>query len=193
MLTFFHEPERQNMTWQFDPSHSKVGFAVRHMMISKVRGKFNNYEVDLDLDPTNLAGSKIRASVETASIDTDNDDRDNHLRSEDFFNAEKYPTMSFESTEMTDDGDGNVEITGDLTIGEQTHPIVLRGEKLGPAKSPWGTMSVGFSLSTELDREQFGLTWNQALETGGVLVGKKVEITVEAEVVKQEQEEAAEA
>jgi polyisoprenoid-binding protein YceI len=179
------------MTWQLDQSHSKVGFAVRHMMISKVRGDFKNYEVDLDLDPNNLKGSTIKARIHTASIDTDNEDRDKHLRSEDFFNVEEHPTMTFESTGFEEDGEGHVEITGDLTIGEQTHPIVLRGEKLGPAKSPWGQTSVGFSLSAELDREQFGLTWNQALETGGVLVGKKVEITVEAEVVKQEQEEAA--
>ncbi|QDG50508.1 YceI family protein [Persicimonas caeni] len=176
------------MSWNFDAAHSKIGFAVRHMMISKVRGDFKEFDVDLRLDPHNLEDSSVSVTVQVDSIDTNNADRDGHLRSADFFATDEYPTMTFESTGFRDAGDGDVEITGDLTIKGTTHEITLTGEQLGPVKSPFGGKSVGYSLTGELDREAFGLTWNQAMETGGVLVGKKVEIVVEAEVTKADEE-----
>ncbi|MFP4598308.1 MAG: YceI family protein [Persicimonas sp.] len=174
------------MTWKLDNSHTKVGFAVRHMMISKVRGDFKSFEADIDLDPSDLAGSSIKAKIDVSSIDTNDEKRDGHLLSEDFFAADEYPTIEFNSTELRDNGDGAVEIAGDLTIRGVTRPIVLTGEQLGPAQSPWGGLSVGYSLTGEVNREDFGLSWNQALETGGVLVGKKVEIIVEAEAAEAE-------
>ena len=181
------------MTWTFDKSHSKVGFAVRHMMISKVRGDFKDYDVEISLDPDNLQDSKVRASIDVASIDTNNADRDAHLRSEDFFDAEEYPTIDFESTSFRRTDDGDVELTGDLTIRGTTREVTLAGEQMGPAKNPFGGgQAVGYSLTGELDREEFGLSWNQALETGGVLVGKKIEIVVETEVAEAEASEAAE-
>lgn len=176
------------MSWNFDAAHSKVGFAVRHMMISKVRGEFKDFNVDLRLDPHNLENSKVDVTVQVDSVDTNNADRDGHLRSADFFNTEEHPTMTFESTSFRGTGDGGVEITGDLTIKGNTREVTLTGEQLGPVKSPFGGKSVGYNLTGELDREAFGLTWNQALETGGVLVGKKVEIVVEAEVTKPDEE-----
>ncbi len=174
------------MSWKLDNSHTKVGFAVRHMMISKVRGEFKSFNADIDIDPENLEGSKVRATIEVDSIDTNNEDRDGHLRSEDFFHAEEYPTIDFESTAFRSGGDGHVEIDGNLTVRGETHPITLTGEQLGPAKNPFGdSYSVGYSLRGELDREEFGLTWNQALETGGWLVGKKVVIEIEAEAAQE--------
>lgn len=174
------------MNWQLDASHTKVGFAVRHMMVSKVRGEFKEFEADIDIDPNDLAGSKVTAKIHVDSIDTNNDDRDGHLRSADFFNVEEYPYIEFESTEFRSDGDGNVEIDGDLTIRGETHPITLTGEQLGPAKSPFAdAKSVGYNLSTTIERENFGLNWNKALETGGFLVGKKVEIEIDAEAVSE--------
>jgi polyisoprenoid-binding protein YceI len=174
------------MSWQLDPSHSRVGFAVRHMMISKVRGEFKNFDAELDLDPDDLEGSSVRATIHTDSVHTNNEKRDGHLRSEDFFAVEDHPTIDFASTAFRHDENGNVEVDGDLTIRGVTRNITLSGEQLGPAKSPWGGLSVGYSLSGELDREDFGLTWNEALETGGVLVGKTVELVIEAEAALEE-------
>lgn len=171
------------MAWNIDKSHSEVGFAVRHMMISTVRGTFTRYEADISLDPANLEASKVTARIEAGSIDTKEEKRDGHLRSPDFFDAEKYPTLTFNTTKVSRNG-GDVEVTGNLKIKDQEHPLTLKGELVGPSKDPWGNVRVGFSLSGEIDREQFGLTWNQALETGGVLVAKKVKIVVEAQLIQ---------
>lgn len=171
------------MAWNIDKSHSEVGFAVRHMMISTVRGTFTRYDADISIDPANVEASKVTARIEAASIDTKEEKRDGHLRSPDFFDAEKYPTLTFTSTKVSRSG-GDVEVTGNLKIKDQEHPITLKGELVGPSKDPWGNVRVGFSLSGEIDREQFGLTWNQALEAGGVLVAKKVKIVVEAQLVQ---------
>jgi polyisoprenoid-binding protein YceI len=171
------------MAWSIDKSHSEVGFAVRHMMISTVRGKFSRFEADISVDPTNLEAATVTARIDAGSIDTNEEKRDGHLRSPDFFDVEKYPTLTFTSTSVKRDGN-DLEVTGNLKIKDQEHPITLKGEVVGPGKDPWGNTRVGFSLSGELDREAWGLTWNQALETGGVLVAKKVKLSLEAQLVQ---------
>jgi polyisoprenoid-binding protein YceI len=171
------------MAWNIDKSHSEVGFAVRHMMISTVRGKFSGFEADISVDPTNLEAATVTARIDARSIDTGEEKRDGHLRSPDFFDVEKYPTLTFTSTRVKRDGN-DLEVTGNLKIKDQEHPITLKGEVVGPGKDPWGNTRVGFSLSGELDREAWGLTWNQALETGGVLVAKKVKLSLEAQLVQ---------
>jgi len=171
------------MAWNIDKAHSEVGFQVKHMMISTVRGKFGSFDADLQLDPSNPSASKVTARIEAASIDTNEPKRDGHLRSPDFFDAEKYPTLTFTSTKVTGSGD-EVEITGNLKIKDQEHPITLKGELSGAAKDPWGNTRIGFSFSGEIERERWGLGWNQALEAGGVLVGKKVKIVLEGQLVQ---------
>lgn len=172
------------MAYTLDPAHSTLGFSVRHMMIAKVRGTFGKFTADLDLDPKDLTKTKVKASVETASIDTGVADRDGHLRSGDFFDAENHPTMTFVSKDVQKTGDGTYRFTGDLTIRGTTKPVALDVEATGPAKDPWGNQRWGFSVSGSIDREDFGLTWNQALETGGVLVGKKVDIHGEVQFIQ---------
>ena len=171
------------MAFNLDKSHSEVGFAVKHMMISTVRGKFTRFDADVSIDPANLEAAKVTARIETASLDTHEEKRDGHLRSPDFFDAEKYPTLTFTSTKVKRSGD-DVEVSGNLKIKDQEHPVTLKGEFVGPSKDPWGNTRIGFSLSGELDREQWGLTWNQALEAGGVLVGKKVKLSVDVQLVQ---------
>lgn len=171
------------MAWNIDKSHTDVGFAVRHMMISTVRGKFAKFDADVSLDPTHLDASKVSARVETASINTGDEKRDGHLRSADFFDSEHFPTMEFQSTKVTHNG-AHVEVTGKLKIRGTEEEITLKGEVEGPGKDPWGNTRVGFSLSGEIEREKWALNWNQALETGGVLVAKKVKIELEAQLVQ---------
>jgi len=171
------------MSWNLDKAHSEVGFSVKHMMISTVRGKFGSFDAQIQLDPANLSSSKVSATIDAASIDTNEAKRDGHLRSADFFDAEKYPTLSFTSTQVSGSGE-DIEVAGTLKIKDQEHPITLKGELTAPAKDPWGNVRVGFSLSGEVERERWGLGWNQALEAGGVLVGKKVKITIEGQLVR---------
>jgi len=171
------------MTWKLDKAHSEVSFAVKHMMISTVRGRFKNFDADVELDPARLDAAKVTARIEAASIDTNEEKRDGHLRSADFFDAEKYPNLVFTTTKITRSGE-EVEVTGTLKIKDQQHPITLKGEVTGPGKDPWGQTKLGVSLTGEIDREQWGLTWNQALEAGGVLVAKKVKISIEAQLVQ---------
>lgn len=171
------------MVWSIDKAHSSVGFAVRHMMMMTVRGTFGKYDADVTLDPDNLDGAKVTAQIDTASIDTKEEKRDGHLRSPDFFDSERYPTMTFTSTQIKRSG-ANLEVSGTLRIKDQEHPIVLQGEVAGPAKDPWGNAKLGFSLAGEIDRERWGLTWNQALEAGGVLVAKRIKIEIEAQLIQ---------
>jgi polyisoprenoid-binding protein YceI len=171
------------MAWNIDTAHSEVGFAVKHMMISTVRGKFTRFAADVELDPARLEAAKVTARIEAASIDTAEPKRDGHLRSPDFFDAETYPVLTFTSTRIKQTG-SDLEVAGKLKIKEQEHDVVLKGEVTGPHKDPWGNTRLGFSLSGELDREQWGLGWNQALEAGGVLVGKKVKLSLEAQLVQ---------
>ncbi len=172
------------MPYRLDPTHSSIGFSVRHMMIAKVRGHFGEYEVRATLDPADLTRSKVEADIHVASIDSGVADRDAHLRSADFFDADGYPIMRFASTAIERAGEGRYRLTGDLTIKDVTRSITLDVEATGPATDPWGNTRLGFTLSGQLDREAFGLTWNQALETGGVLVGKTVKLEADLQVVE---------
>jgi polyisoprenoid-binding protein YceI len=171
-------------TYAIDPSHSSVEFVVRHLMISKVRGRFGAFSgqfVVADQPEQSSASVEIQA----ASVDTGDAQRDGHLRSADFFDAETYPLITFNTTGVAADGDG-WKLQGDLTVRGVTVPVVLDLEFEGGGPSPFGDVRVGFTASGELDREQFGLTWNQALETGGVLVGKKARIELAVEAIKQD-------
>ncbi|HWJ79463.1 MAG TPA: YceI family protein [Niallia sp.] len=168
--------------WTVDQSHSAVGFEVKHMMVSKVKGQFNNYTALVEAtDLVDLTTASIEFKFDVASIDTRSEDRDNHLKSADFFDIEKYPSIDFKSTNITNDGE-DFKVTGDLTIKDVTKSVTFDVEFGGKGKNPWGVEVYGFEAEAKINREDFGLTWNAALETGGVLVGKDIKIKVELEV-----------
>lgn len=171
-------------TYALDASHSEVGFAVRHLMVSKVRGRFSDVAGTVEIAENPLESS-VSVTIQTASVDTREEQRDGHLRSDDFFGAEANPTITYVSRSVRAAGRGRYVVEGDLTIKGITQPVPLDLTFEGGAGDPWGGLRIGFSAKAELDREAFGLTWNQALETGGVLVGKKVTIEIEAEAIKQ--------
>lgn len=165
-----------------DQSHSQVGFEVKHMMVSKVKGQFDAYTAEVEADNLeDLTTAQIAFTFDVASINTRAEDRDNHLKSADFFDIEKYPNITFKSTSITKDGD-DYNVTGDLTIKDVTKPLTFEVEFGGKGKNPWGVEVYGFEAEAKINREEFGLTWNAALETGGVLVGKDIKIKVELEV-----------
>lgn len=168
--------------WQVDHTHSAVEFTVKHMMVSKVKGQFEQYDATIEADNLeDLTTANITFTIDTASIQTKSEDRDNHLRSEDFFDAANYPQMVFKSTSITGDGE-DYEITGDLTIKDVTKPVTFKVEYNGKGTNPWGVDVYGFEASTKINREEFGLTWNSTLETGGVLVSKDVKISLDLQV-----------
>lgn len=171
--------------WKIDTSHASADFSARHMMITTVRGGFRNVSGTIEYDPSNPAASSVEAVIETASItSTGLEQRDNHLKSADFLDIENYPTITFKSTEVIPTGDGTrAKVTGDLTIRGVTRPVTLNVEFLGQEKSPFGTTNIGFTGTTRINREDFGLTWNMALESGGWLVGKEISITLDVEAV----------
>ena len=171
-------------TFSLDPSHTHVGFSVRHMMVSKVRGQFAAVTGTVVIGDDPLASS-VEVDVELASIDTRDEARDQHLRSADFLDAESHPTMTYRSTGVSAVGKGRFTVRGDLTVKGVTQPVELEVTYEGTARDPWGNERIGVSATGELDREAFGLTWNQSLETGGVLVGKTVRLEVEAEAIRQ--------
>jgi polyisoprenoid-binding protein YceI len=172
------------MAWQIDSAHSEVTFSVRHMMISTVRGRFNTVNGTVEFDETTPSNSSVNVEIDVTSIDTREKQRDEHLRSADFLDAATYPTITFVSKRVDPIDESHGKITGDLTIHGVTREVVLDTEYAGQAKSPWGTTSAGFSAKTEINRKDFGLEYNAALETGGVLVGDKVKIEIEMEIVK---------
>jgi polyisoprenoid-binding protein YceI len=171
--------------YAFDPSHSHVAFTVRHMVFSKVRGEFTKWSGTAKLDDGDLAKSVIEVDVDVASIDTHEEKRDGHLKSPDFFDVESHPRMTFRGTNVEYAGKGKLALTGDLTIRGTTHPVTLEVEELGRGKDPWGNQRVGFSARTSINRNDFGLKWNQVLEAGGLLVGEKVEIEIDVELTKK--------
>lgn len=171
-------------TWQLDTTHSGVHFSVRHLMVSKVRGSFSKYSVDLAFDPANPAAGKVDVTIDASSIDTKEEKRDGHLRSPDFFDTEKYPQITFKSTSVEAKDAENLVVHGDLSIHGVTKSVALAVEFAGATKDPWGNTKAGFSAHTTINRKDFGLGWNQALEAGGVLVGEKVEIHIDLELVK---------
>lgn len=171
-------------TWKVDPTHSAVEFKIRHMMVSTVRGRFGEFEGTLEAAP-DYHDSRAYGFCQVASIDTGNAQRDEHLRSPDFFDVERYPEITFRSTRVEGDSPGGFRLVGDLTVHGVTRPVGLDVEYNGWTTDPWGGRRAGFSASTEVDREDFGLTWNAAIEGGGVLVGKKARLEFEIEAVKQ--------
>lgn len=173
------------MSWVIDASHSQVQFSVRHMMISKVRGTFETFSGTVEFDEQNPANSSVNVQIDTASIQTKDEKRDGHLKSPDFLDVASHPQLTFTSkrVEVVDESHGR--IIGDLTIRGVTKEVVLETEYNGQSKAPWGTTSAGFSAETKINRKDWGLNWNVALETGGLLVGEEVTISIEIEIVKQ--------
>jgi polyisoprenoid-binding protein YceI len=169
--------------WQIDRAHSDVHFTVRHMVISKVRGRFQKWDGTLAYDPDNPASSRVEITIDAASIDTNDEKRDGHLRSADFLNAEKHPSLTFKSTKIEPKGKDKFLLHGDLTIRDVTKPVAIEVEHLGQAKDPWGQTKALFSGKLTIQREEFGAKWNQALEAGGVLVGKNVDIDIELQAI----------
>lgn len=173
------------MAWKIDSAHSQVTFSVRHMMISTARGRFGEVNGTVEFDEATPANSSVNVQIDAASIDTRDAQRDQHLRSADFLDVANYPTMTFVSKRVEKIDSNHGRIIGDLTIRGVTHEVVLETEYAGQAKSPWGTTSAGFSAKTAISRKEWGLEWNAALETGGVLVGDQVNIDIDLEIVKE--------
>jgi polyisoprenoid-binding protein YceI len=172
-------------TWNIDATHSVAEFKVRHLMISNVKGSFPKATGVLSLDESDLSKSSVTASIDVSSIETRDAQRDGHLKSADFFDVEKFPTMEFKSTRVTAKGAGEGTVEGDLTIRDVTKPVVFQVEgPTAPTKDPWGNMRVGVSAITKISRKEFGLTWNTLLEAGGAMVGDEVTITLDVEFVK---------
>jgi len=171
------------MAWQVDPVHSSVEFSIRHMVISSTKGKFHDYSADANIDESDVTKSTGTLRIKTASVDTRNDDRDNHLRSPDFFDVEKFPEITFAVRRVEPKG-GDHRIVGDLTIRDVTKEVALDAEIQGPIKDPWGGTRYGVSATSKISRKDFGLTWNAALETGGVVVGDDVKLSADFEFVK---------
>lgn len=172
--------------WALDASHSSVDFSVKHMMIANVKGTFKDFDAKIEADPTDLTTASIEFSIDTASVDTRNGDRDAHLRSGDFFDVENHPKMTFTATSISKKDEGEYDVTGDLTIKGTTKPQTFTVTFEGTGKDPWGNEKVGFGVEGSINRSDYGLTWNAALETGGVLVGDKVKISLDIQAAKAE-------
>jgi polyisoprenoid-binding protein YceI len=171
-------------TYQVDSVHSQVHFKVAHLMISSVRGEFNEYNATVVADPATKTIEAVEATIQAASLDTKNEKRDEHLRSADFFNVAKHPLISFKSSRIVGKGD-DILVYGKLTINGTTKMVDLKGKFVGEVKDPWGNTRAGFEAQGTIDRKDFGLTWNKTLETGGVVVGDEIEIGLEIEAIKQ--------
>jgi polyisoprenoid-binding protein YceI len=179
------QPQASSTTWNIDPAHTIAEFKVRHMMIANVKGQFSKLSGLLTLDESKLANSRVEVTIEAASIETRDGQRDAHLKSADFFDVEKFPTLHFKSTGVSIVGDGELSVEGDLTIHGVTRKVRFAVEgPTPPTKDPWGNTRIAIAATTKINRKDFGLTWNAALETGGILVGDDVTITLDAEFVK---------
>jgi len=177
-------PDVAVATYTVDPGHSSVGFAVRHLGFSKVRGRFTAFEGTLELDQADLSTLSTHASIDAGTITTGDEKRDAHLRSDDFFAVEEHPELSFTSTGTRSVGSDRLEIDGELTMRGVTHPVTFDAVYLGEARDPWGGDRVAFEATTKVNRKDYGLNWNAALETGGFLVANEVEIVLEIQAVK---------
>ena len=177
------------MSWIIDPSHTRAEFAVKHLMISTVRGQFTDINGTVDFNEQNPEKSKVDVKIGAASLLTRDEKRDAHLKSPDFFEVEKYPYLIFKSKRVTKIDSLHGKIVGDLTIRDVTKEVTLDVDYAGQAKTPWGTTSAGFTATATINRKDWGLNWNVALETGGVLVGDEVKINLEVEIVKQAEAE----
>lgn len=170
--------------WTIDPTHSEVGFKVKHMMFTNVSGQFDNYDATITTEDFDFSTAAIEFSANIDSINTGNSDRDNHLKSADFFDAEKNPKLTFVSSSLVKKGDDH-ELTGELTINGITKTVKLETEVSGLLKDPWGNTKVGLNATGKINRTDFGLTWNSALETGGVLVSEEVKLNIELQFLQQ--------
>ena len=172
-------------TWNIDPDHTNIGFKVRHLMVSNVKGSFDKHTGVVDINDKDITKSKVDVTSDTASINTNVKKRDDHLRSADFFDDAKYPTMTFVSRKIDKAGDDKLKVTGDLTLHGITKQVVLDVEgPSGESKDPYGVIRRGATASTKINRKDFGLVWNKALETGGIAVGDEITITLEVEMIK---------
>jgi polyisoprenoid-binding protein YceI len=172
-------------TWKIDPAHSHVEFAVRHLMITTVRGRFGDVQGTVVTDDTDPTKAEVEVTIAVNSIDTREAQRDAHLKSADFFDAEKFPTLTFKSTGVTDVKGDHFKLAGDLTIHGVTKPVTLDVTSEGRGKDAWGGERAGYSATTKVNRSEFGLTWNQVLETGGIAVADEIKISLDLQVVKQ--------
>jgi len=171
-------------TWKIDPAHSQVEFAVRHLMITTVRGRFTDVSGTVVTDEADPAHAEVEVTINVNSIDTREPQRDAHLKSADFFDAEQYPTITFKSTRVTDVRGDQFKLAGDLTIHGVTREVTLDVTSEGRAKDPWGGERAGYSATTKINRSDFGPTWNQALETGGFVVGDEIKISLDLQLLK---------
>jgi polyisoprenoid-binding protein YceI len=170
--------------WTIDPAHSEVTFRVKHMMVSNVSGNFESFDGSFETEGDDFKNAKITFTADVNSISTRSADRDTHLKSADFFDAEQFPKISFTATDSSKVGEDEFTLTGDLTIRDVTKPVTLKGEFGGIGQDPWGNTKAGFTLDGKFNRKDFGLTWNAALETGGVLVSDEVKVHAEIQLVK---------
>ena len=171
-------------TWTLDDTHTRLGFVTRHAMITKVRGSFNDFTGTVTVPESGISGAEAKVTINASSIDTRNADRDGHLKSNDFFDMETYPEITFNSTKIAPNGDGGVDVTGDLTIKGTTKSVTVPFTYEGTATDPFGNQRAGFEGSTVIQRSDFGLSWNATLETGGVLVSEKVTLEIEISAIK---------
>ncbi len=184
-MTTVATPTTAATTWNIDSVHSSAQFKVKHMMISNVKGEFTTITGTLKYDAENVSNSYVEASIDAKTISTRDPQRDAHLKSADFFDVEKYPALSFKSNRVSKKADGELSVAGDLTIHGVTKNVVFEVEgPSAPTKDPWGNTRVGLSATTRINRKDFGLTWNAALETGGILVGEEVSITLDVQFIK---------
>lgn len=178
----------QNQTatsvWTIDQAHSNVEFAVKHMMFTTVKGRFGGVEGQIELNENDLADSFVNVTIDASTVDTRDEKRNAHLRSADFFDVETHPTLTFKSTKVQAKGDDDFKVTGDLTLHGVTKPVVLEVEQTGRGKNPWGQEVIGFEAKTKINRKDFGLNWNAALESGGVLVSDDVKIAIDIEATR---------
>ncbi len=178
-------------TWNVDSAHTGINFSIRHMVVSKVRGRFGKYSGTIQLDEKDVTRSSVDVRIEASSIDTGVADRDNHLRSKDFFDAEVFRELRFQSKRVEHVDDTRYRVVGDLSIRDVTREVTLDMEYGGRGKDPWGNERVGFVAKTSIDRKDFGLTWNQVLEAGGILVGERVDIELDVQAVRAAAQSAA--
>ena len=172
-------------TWEIDPTHSTIGFVARHAMVAKVRGGFSDFTGTLNLDGEDPAKSSASLTIVASSFSTNNPERDAHVKSADFLDVDQFPTLTFVSKAVTQKDDDEVVVTGDLTIHGVTKPVDVKFELLGTSQDPWGGTRIGFEGKAEISRKEFGLVWNVALETGGVLVGDTIKLELDVEAVKK--------
>lgn len=180
------EAKLSQPVWSFDPAHTSVEFRIRHAAISWIRGSFSDWNGTLDFDPSNPAAVGVSFTVNVASVDTGVHDRDEHLRSADFFDAERFPTMTFRGTRALSLGEGGYSLVGDLTLHGVTRQVEFDVTYPGTSVDPWGVVRAGFEAKTVLDRRDFGLVWNKTMEDAGFLVGDTVEVTLEVEAIREQ-------